>query len=214
MILSIKTLTVLATSLFFSASFGWASEDEPRPEESAAAVDNDEEPTPPAAVLDEAATVFESDHGEMQTLEEETRFLLTGNVKVSGNNLRVFCDRLEVYAARDGGDNRGEGLAEPGRIQRILAIGNVRIEQEGREATAGRAEVFPVEGRIVFTEDPMIRDAQGRVTGERITLFQGEARAVVEGGEKGPARITLPTLPDLGIDGEPRNREEEPERDD
>lgn len=143
------------------------------------------------------ATVFESEHGEMQTFEEETRFLLRGNVRVTGNNLRVFCDRLEVYAPREG---IKAGGAPAGGITRILALGNVRIEQAGREAHAGRAEVFPQEGRIVLTESPMIRDDQGMVTGERITFIQGEARAIVEGGETGPARITLPTLPDLGAD--------------
>jgi lipopolysaccharide export system protein LptA len=200
-------MTLAHRLLFFLALFlpcagpsAWA-ETEPAPaqshEEAASTSPTPKQEVPPP-------TIFESDHGEMQTLEETTRFLLTGNVRVTGNNLRVFCDRLEVYAPRAGSPQATPTTA--GGIERILAVGNVRIEQEGREALAGRAEVFPQEGRIVLTESPMIRDEQGTVTGERITFLQGEARAVVEGGESGPARITLPTIPDLGSGAPPNNK--------
>lgn len=193
-----RLLSFFVLALLMAVPAAWAETEVPTPvqETLVASPEAEEEPPPP--------TIFESDHGEMQTLEETTRFLLTGNVRVTGNNLRVFCDRLEVYAPREGFQT--DGAAQAGGIQRILALGNVRIEQEGREALAGRAEVFPQEGRIVLTESPMIRDEQGMVTGERITFLQGESRAVVEGGESGPARITLPTLPDLGGSAQPRNR--------
>lgn len=154
-------------------------------------------------------TVVTSDRAEVRTLEERTLFTLTGNVRVSGNNLTVFCDRLEVISLRDeseDGDDvtegEDDGPVSPGQIEEILATGNVRILQKGREAASGRAEVYPREGKIVLTESPVIRDEQGTVAGEIITFYRGEKRAVVEGGASGPARITLPTLPDLGIDAE------------
>lgn len=153
-------------------------------------------------------TVIDSDRVEMVTADGETRFLFTDNVVVTGNNLTVQCDRLEVFSARNEGEREGgrDSVTEIGSIQLILATGNVRIEQEGREATAGRAELFPVEGKIVLTENPVIRNEQGTVSGERITLNQGEGRALVERGEDQPARIVLPSLPDLGAEGERRPR--------
>jgi lipopolysaccharide transport protein LptA len=152
------------------------------------------------------ATVIESDSMEMVTTDEETRFVFSNNVRVTGNNLTVHCDRLEVLSARH--DNDRDAAPELGRIQTIFALGNVRIQQETRLATAGRAELFPQEGKIVLLDSPMIIDDQGRVSGERITLYQGESRAVVDSGEGRPARIILPSLPDLDASGERRSSRE------
>lgn len=197
MTFSTKTLFILALAFASASGIEAETPSEPVPAEA---------PQQPLAAA-RGQTEFESDHAEMQTLETETRFILTGNVKVTGNDLKILCDRLEVYAARGGGSNPTEGLVGPGGIERILAIGNVRIEQEGREATAGQAEVFPQERRIVLTESPVLRDEQGLVSGERITFIQGEG-ARVERGERGPVRITLPALPDLDTRREPRTGEE------
>jgi lipopolysaccharide transport protein LptA len=164
-------------------------------------------PPKPLPAADSTPTVIDSDRLEMVTLEEETHFVFSDNVIVTATNMTVRCDRLEVFAGRHANAAEGEQTNELGRIQRIFAIGNVRIEQEGRQATSGRAEVFPQEGMIVLTENPVIEDSQGRVSGERIVLYQGESRAVVESGATQPARVFLPTLPDLGADPRRPTRE-------
>lgn len=146
-------------------------------------------------------TVIESDKLEMVTREGESHFVFSQNVKVTGNNLTVTCDQLEVHSAKS--EDQSEGVAEIGSIQMIVAAGNVRMEQEGRVATSGRAELFPQEGRVVLLDSPVIHDLHGTGTGARIILYQGEGRAVIEGDDEQPVRITLPTLPDLGAQPEP-----------
>ncbi len=177
------------------------------------AADQPREQTPPAqGVPDELVvpreesgavppeTVIEGDHLEMVADEHEARFIFTDNVRVIGNNIILTCDRLKVISSRqDGEQPTGERLGGMGRIRSIVASGRVHVSQEGREATAGRAEVSPDEGRVVLTGDPVIRDQQGEVSGDRITLYQGLERAVVESGPDRPARVMLPDLPDLGF---------------
>ncbi len=157
-----------------------------------------------------AATVIQGDQLEMIADDHEARFIFTDNIRVTGSNIVLTCDRLEVLSSRGNQrDESEERLAGMGRIRSIVASGRVHVSQEGREATAGRAEVLPDEGRVILTESPVIRDAQGEVSGERIILYQGLERAVVESSAKRPARVTLPTLPDLGFRDQERPNEEE-----
>lgn len=184
MILSLRSLLSAGALLLFPLSLIFAeAEPAPAPEEAAP-----EEAAPP--------TVIRSERVEMVTREDETHFVFSDKVSVTGNNLVVHCDRMEVFSSRNSAAT--ERAPEIGAVRLILAIGNVRIEQEGRIGTAGRAELFPIEGRVVLTESPTIRNEHGTVTGHRIILNQGENQAIVESGDEQPAEITLPAIPNLG----------------
>jgi lipopolysaccharide transport protein LptA len=145
-------------------------------------------------------TVISSDRLEMETVGEKAFFLFSDNVKLTGNNLIVTCDRLEVHSDRTGDLDANFGKLSS--IRQIVALGNVSISQEGRTARAGRVTVIPVEDKIVLTENPIVTDAQGSVSGERMIFYRGDRRAVVESGSGGPARVVLPAIPDLGFDNE------------
>lgn len=172
---------------------------------------------PEAGVADVPAeegppTVIDSDHLKMTKLEEETHFIFSNNVKVTTTDMTIFCDRLEVFAGRQeetAGEETDEETSELGRLQKIVAMGNVRILQEDREATSGRAEVFPREGRIELTEKPVLRNAQGRISGARIIFYQGEQEAEVLSDESQPSRVVLPSIPALGANAEKRERKNE-----
>lgn len=141
-------------------------------------------------------TTINSQNLDMQSTDTESYFLFTGLVVVKGNNITLSCDRLEAITTRDKNDVFGDkdktALGQVGKFKSLLATGRVRIEQAGRVATCGRAEVLPGEDRITLTEDPMVRDGDSTVVGERIILLRGERRAIVD-----KARITLPGLKDL-----------------
>lgn len=159
-------------------------------------------------------TVIESDHLELVTGSDENRFLFEGNVRIGGTNLTASCDRMEVLADRSPGSDPDATFGEIGAIQTIIAIGNVVIEQAGRKAEAGRAEIFPREGKVILTENPKVTDEKGMVaTGPRMLLFQGERRVVIEGTESSTAEerptVTLPSLPDLGFDEDQPEEESE-----
>lgn len=143
-------------------------------------------------------TTISSQNLDMQSTDDESTFLFTGLVVVKGNNITLSCDRLEAVTTRAQQDvirdENKTALGQVGKFKSLLATGRVRIEQGERVATCGRAEVRPGEERITLTEDPMVRDGESTVVGERITLLRGERRAIVE-----KARITLPPLKDLGF---------------
>jgi lipopolysaccharide transport protein LptA len=156
-------------------------------------------------------TVISSDRLEMENEGGKAFFVFSDNVKLTGNNLIVTCDRLEVHSNRTG--DLDANFGKLGSIKQIVAVGNVSISQEGRTARAGRAEVIPAEDKIVLTENPIVIDTQGTVSGERMFFFRGERRAVVESGPSGPARVVLPAIRDLGFDGTEKDSATTPEPD-
>ncbi len=148
-------------------------------------------------------TVIECDGlAEVVSTDTETTATFRNKVTVTGNNIRLYCDYLEVIAFREG--DPAATLGDYGSFKSLVAVGNVRIVQGDREATCGRAEVFPGENRIVLTEQPVVRslDNQYVATGPRLELHRGQRRAVIVGAPDERVRITLPAIKDLGFDEE------------
>jgi lipopolysaccharide transport protein LptA len=152
----------------------------------------------PLAAQELPPTTITSQQLDMRTTDKESTFLFTGLVTVTGNQIELTCDELEVIALRSDEDINA-AIGELGRFKSLIAKGRVKIIQGDRVATCGRAEVLPGEEKIILTENPLVRDGQSAVTGERMVLFRGERRAVVESGASGPARVTLPPIRDLGF---------------
>jgi lipopolysaccharide export system protein LptA len=136
-------------------------------------------------------TEIHADNLEFLAVDEKATFVFSGNVVVNATNLNVTCDRMEITSLREA--ETDAAIGRMGRIQEIDATGNVIIRQGDRRATSGRAVLRPVDGLIVLTINPVLVDPQGIVAGEKITLFRGESRAVVE-----RPRLILNQIPDLG----------------
>jgi len=150
-------------------------------------------------------TIITSDLFEMVGGETENYFYFKGDGSVTGTNLRATCDEMEVVADRHSSDEE-KTVGKVGTIQSIVMTGKVRIEQSGRKAEAGRADILPREDKVILSENPRVIDSEGTVSGWRITLFKGERKALVEGnpdksaGEGSRPRIQLPGFQDLGFE--------------
>ncbi|MEO0055279.1 MAG: hypothetical protein RLZZ50_1226 [Verrucomicrobiota bacterium] len=154
----------------------------------------------PAQPARPAPTELTSERLEMTSTDEDTTAVATGDVVLTGTNLRITCDRLTVIAARVGDKSAaiGEGFE---RFKYILATGNVRIVQGDRESTSQKAEVFPREDKVVLSEDPVIIDhSNGFVAaGEKITLFRGKREVFVD-----KPKFTGPPVGDLSATAAPK----------
>lgn len=170
------------------------------------------EPTPaPAAPLSPPVpTVIESGKAEMVSTEKETTFTFQDRVTVTATNMKLLCDQLVVVARRSGDPKATIG--NPEKFKSMVATGNVRIIQNDREATCGRAEVFPEQDKVVLTENPRVsfHGEEQVVTGPRMELYRGERRAVVLGDETSRPTITLPPLKDLGYEKELKKKSAPP----
>jgi lipopolysaccharide export system protein LptA len=143
-------------------------------------------------------TVVQSRQLRMLEEPERTLFRFTDAVEISATNLEATCERLDVIATEKRAATATEDPSKRLEVERIEAHDSVEIKQAGRTATASRAFILPKEGKVVLEDNAVVNDERGRVSGYRMTLLQGQRRAIVEGGG-GPGqervRITLPALP-------------------
>jgi lipopolysaccharide export system protein LptA len=156
-------------------------------------------PLQPVAATD---TRFRAQKLDMRNVGDETITILTGSVEVTGTNLRITCDRLEIVSTRVGG-GAGDLAAKENRFKSLIATGRVRIEQPDsrREATCGRAEILPGDGRVTLTEKPILvdRDEKGvpiqTLAAASMRLFKGDSHVEMDLPEGSSTK-----LPDLGFE--------------
>src|SRR3954471_17182136 len=81
--------------------------------------------------------------GLAETVSTDTETIATfrDKVVVTGNNIKVTCDFLKVIASRKGDPKATIGKF--GYFKSLVATGHVKIVQGDREASCGRAEIFP-----------------------------------------------------------------------
>ena len=140
------------------------------------------------------ATIVTSQLLHMIEEPKQTLFRFNEDVQVTATNLDTTCERLEIIAIEKANATPDAKVAL--ELQRIEAHENVVIKQTGRISTAKKAIFLPKEGKVVLEGSAVVKDEQGRAAGHRMTLFQGQGRAIVEGGglEGERARVTLPGM--------------------
>ena len=111
-------------------------------------------------------TVIDSDALDMTAGDDVNNFRFSGNVRAVGKGMVLTCDHLNVIARRQG-KSKGT-IGRMNSVQSIVATGNVRMEQAGRVATAGRAEVSPDDGLVILSENPKIVDTKATIEGWKI----------------------------------------------
>ena len=94
--------------------------------------------------------------------------IFTGNVVVTQKEGIIMSDLLTVY------------YDDQDRIEKIIATGNVRINQEDSVGTSQKATFFPEEKKIIMEEDPQLRKSSDMVSGKKITLFLGSDKVFCE----------------------------------
>ncbi|WP_415910702.1 LptA/OstA family protein [Oleiharenicola sp. Vm1] len=141
-------------------------------------------------------TVIESQKLDMKSTDAETTSIFEGNVIVTGTNLKLTCDRLEVVAFRAKGDP-GATIGKVERFKSLVATGSVHIVQGDREAACGKAVVLPGDDKITLSDRPVVTDrgVGWTWTGDELLLLRGERQ--VRGTN---VRIVGPPVKDLGFD--------------
>lgn len=96
-----------------------------------------------------------------------------GGVKVTQDNTFLYADRIEVYW--------GAGQE---KIELIKAYENIRIVKEDKSITAQEGVYYHQERKVILTGNPMTRQGKNIITGDTITYFWDEGKALIEGNAK------------------------------
>ncbi len=107
---------------------------------------------------------------EILEVDKENRLVVfRGKVRAKQEGLQILSDELRAFY-----DEKGE------QIERIVALGNVKINGEDISAIAERAEFIPSEGKIILSGEPEIWQGNDRLEGEEVVIFLGNKRIIVK----------------------------------
>ena len=125
------------------------------------------------------------------------RSIWEGNVKIILGNITLTCDKLvALYDANEGTAIKG-GRKSPGNwstgenIKSITASGNVKIVQDDRMATAGKAILDKVNRIIKLTDNPRIWQGRDAGIANAIIMYLDENRWEFQGDDGNPIKITI-----------------------
>ncbi len=106
--------------------------------------------------------------------------IFTGKVVAKQGDVTIFSDKLIVNYAESGGE-----------VDKVEAIGNVRIVQTNRTGISSQAVYESRDGRITLTgtPDPKVLQGADSVTGRIITYYVDDDKSFVTGGGDPNARV-------------------------
>ncbi|MEM2983543.1 MAG: LptA/OstA family protein [Candidatus Bathyarchaeia archaeon] len=107
---------------------------------------------------------------QLEIHRTEGKAIYKGNVMGKQGDSTILCERLTIFFDK-----------EMNAVQRIIAEGRVRIQTEGRVATAGKADIDSMHRSVVLTENPTIEEGQNNIRGSKITIYLDTERSIVEG---------------------------------
>jgi len=116
----------------------------------------------------------------MEGLDKEKYVIFKGNVIAKQEDLYIFADTIEAYLNE-----------ETNEIDRALAKKNVKIVKKDRTATADEANFDNKKGEIILKGNVVVFQGQDKLSGDVVTYYVNEDRAVVVGDTNKKARVIL-----------------------
>jgi lipopolysaccharide export system protein LptA len=93
--------------------------------------------------------------------------LFEGSVVATTDEMTLYSDRMMVYYTEDGD------------IEKIDAIGNIKLVKGKRVLTSKKAVYLAKEGKITFIGEPMAVEGANVITGSKIVYLVDEDRSIV-----------------------------------
>ena len=135
---------------------------------------------PEEAKIADSAYPIDITSDSVETFTKENMILFKGNVMARQKDMVIYADSLEAVIIED-----GKG------IEKVIAGGNVKIQQGLRVANCQKAIFYNLDKRIVLTGDPRVTEGENIVTGEEITFDIEQNRIEVKGGTSGRGKVRI-----------------------
>lgn len=120
---------------------------------------------------------------------KEKVIIFKGNVVVKKGDITIHSDALNVYHS-EGGDKKISAVGSS-NISKVIAIGNVKIDQGDRHAEGQRAEYLNGEQKIVLTGNPVAWEKGNKVSGAEMIFYLEEDKSVVKGSKKRRVNVSI-----------------------
>ncbi|MFN3406499.1 MAG: lipopolysaccharide transport periplasmic protein LptA [Caldimicrobium sp.] len=125
------------------------------------------------------------DADKMEIFEDEGVAVFTGKVFATTKDMKLWADKLYVYYAK----NNQTGSTAKRELQRVIAIGRVKIEKEKWKAICGKATYYKDQEKLYLEENPKVWHEDNLVEGDLIIVYFKEDRSEVFSKEGGRVRV-------------------------
>ncbi|MFW5819574.1 MAG: LptA/OstA family protein [Desulfovermiculus sp.] len=120
--------------------------------------------------------------------QEDRRINFLGQVHVQRPDFELWCEEMTVFLnTENGNEDRDSGregnLGSAGNVRKIVAVKNVHLVMEDREATSDRAEYYAQESKIILMNNVELKENKNTVRGQQVTFWLDEERSEIEGKE-------------------------------
>lgn len=119
------------------------------------------------------------DSAENQVIFEGKVHVTRPNMEIWSETLTLILDNSEKKASSGVGNSFG--VNGGGKVERIIAERNVRIKQDNKLGTCGKATYFVNAGKIVMEQSPVLVDNDNRIKGRVINYFTETGKSQVIG---------------------------------
>ena len=138
-----------------------------------------------------------SDRLEVDNKTQVASFI--GAVKATQGDVSISCDKLEVYYDQKGqAQPKGEGaeaaaglMDTGGKVRKVVALGHVKIRQKDRLAVGRKATYWAGGRKMLLEGKATVWRGKSQISGEKITLFLDQDRAVVHGRPGKRVAVTI-----------------------
>jgi len=122
---------------------------------------------------------------KLSYVDSDRKAVFSGKVLVRAEDTTINSETVEVLLLAKGSQQDSQGASQ---LDRIVAQGDIHIEQAGRKATGSKLVYTAAEEKMVLTgtpeHRPSIFDAErGEIVGDSLTFFTHDGRVLVGSGE-------------------------------
>jgi len=128
----------------------------------------------------------------MTYTDAERRVHMEGRVVAKGADVTLTSDHMDALLVSRAQSAGNQSVGSSGELDRIIADGNVVIQQPGRRATGQKLVYVAADDKFILTGGPpSIFDAErGKITGDSLTFYKRDDRVLVEGRGASPTVST------------------------
>ncbi len=120
--------------------------------------------------------------------DNERKAHFDGGVLAKGADLTISANQMDVFLQARGQATANQSVTTVGKVERIVAQGQIVVTQPARRATGQQLIYTAAEDKVVLTGGPpSIFDAEhGKITGVSLTFYIHDDRVLVEGSNSSP----------------------------
>ncbi|MBI5556647.1 MAG: lipopolysaccharide transport periplasmic protein LptA [Deltaproteobacteria bacterium] len=123
----------------------------------------------------------------MVSKKKDNAVVFTGNVDAKQGKLSIHSDEMTVYHKNQGTGDADQ--ASPQKIEKLYAVGNVKIVQDELIATGNKMEFFADDRKVLLTGNTKVWQNNNLVTGETIMLDLKTDTTIIEPDKKSGGRV-------------------------